>query len=77
MGAVTTTPPLPASPSPLVQYLPWDFHSTFPQPTPEAINAGVISDEDAAPENLRGIHEEHAGEALAVLRDLDRVLDAR
>jgi hypothetical protein len=75
--AVTTPPPLPVSQPPLVQYLPWDFQSTFPQPTPEAIDAGVISDEDAAPENLRALHEEHAREALAVLRDLDRVLDAR
>jgi hypothetical protein len=76
-GPVTAQPPSPVSTPPLVQYLPWDFQSTFPQPTPEAIDAGIISDEDAAPEDLRGIHEEHANEALAVLRDLDRVLDAR
>jgi len=89
-GPVTATPPLPASGpatdtisapdtgvSPLVQRLPWDFQSTFPQPTPEAIDAGVVSDEDAAPQNVRAIHEEHARQMLAVLRDLDAVLDAR
>jgi hypothetical protein len=57
--------------------LPWDFQNTFPQPTPEAIDAGVISDEDATPENVRAIHDEHARELLAVLSDLDTVLDAR
>jgi hypothetical protein len=62
---------------PLVQSLPWDFQSTFPQPTPEAIDAGVVSDEDATPENVRAIHEEHARQMLAVLRELDAVLDAR
>ena len=89
-GPVTATPPLPASGpatysirapdmavSPLVQCLPWDFQSTFPQPTPEAIDAGVVSDEDATPENVCAIHEEHARQMLAVLRDLDAVLDAR
>jgi hypothetical protein len=89
-GRVVTTSPLPASvpatdnvgtsdtalPS-LVQRLPWDFQSTFPQPTPEAIDAGVVSDEDAAPENVRAIHEEHTRELLMVLHDLDAVLDAR
>jgi hypothetical protein len=89
-GRVATTPPLPASvpatvsidtpetdQSPLVQRLPWDFKSTFPQPMPAAIDAGVLSNEDAAPENVRALHEEHARELLMVLHDLDAVLDAR
>jgi hypothetical protein len=60
-----------------VQYLPWDFQKTFPQPTPEAIDAGVVSDEDATPENVRAMHEEQAGQMLWVLSELDCVLDAR
>jgi hypothetical protein len=60
-----------------VQYLPWDFKTTFPQPTREAIDTGVISDEDAEPENVKAIHDEQARELLITLHDLDAVLDAR
>jgi hypothetical protein len=66
--------PQPTSP---VQRLRWDFRTTFPSPTPQAIDAGVIADEDAQPENLPAIHDEHAREMRAVLHDLDAVLDAR
>lgn len=62
---------------PLVQYLKWDFATTFPQPTPEAIDAGVVSDEDCTLEAIRTIHEEHAREAMAVLQEMDIVSDAR
>jgi hypothetical protein len=62
---------------PLVQHLPWDFQNTFPEPTAEAIEAGVIQPEDTEPENIKSIHEEHAREALTALHDLDTVLDAR
>lgn len=65
-----------ASPAP-VQRLKWDFRTTFPQPAAEALDAGVLSEEDAEPENVRSLHEEHARQAMAVLRDLDGVLDAR
>jgi hypothetical protein len=88
-GPVVTTSPPPFSgsasndassagtaPQPSVLCLLWDFQTTFPQPTSEAIDAGVISEDDADPENVRSIHEEHAREALAVLRELDVVLDA-
>jgi hypothetical protein len=68
--SVGTTPPL-------VQRLPWDFRTTFPSPIPQAIDAGVIADEDAQPENLPAIHDEHAREMLMVLHDLNAVLDAR
>jgi hypothetical protein len=86
---VSTTSPLPASspvadttaapdaPSPLIQYLPWDFKMTFPRPTARAIKAGVIADEDTTPQAIRAIHGEHAREALRTLRDLDAVLNAR
>lgn len=66
-----------AAPAPLVQYLPWDFTTTFPQPTDEALETGRILDEDNHPENIKAIHDEHAREALATLHDLDAVLDAR
>ncbi|HEY4311661.1 MAG TPA: hypothetical protein VGN12_19600 [Pirellulales bacterium] len=66
-----------ASESPLVQRLPWDFRSTFPAPTEQALAAGVVRKEDAHPDNVRAIHEEHARESLSVLHDLDAVCDAR
>jgi hypothetical protein len=71
--------PMPAAVDqpPMVQFLKWDFSTTFPQPTSEAIDAGVISDEDTTPEAIRSIHDEHAREALAVLHELDVVMDAR
>lgn len=30
-------------PQPLVQRLPWDFSTTFPQPTDEAVDAGALA----------------------------------
>jgi hypothetical protein len=61
----------------LVQRLPWDFKTTFPRPTDETIQAGIISEEDAEPENVRELHDEHARELLGVLHDLDAVMDGR
>jgi len=49
----------------------------FPPALQEAIDNGVLSEEDAGPENVKAIHDEHAREGLAVLHDLDAVLDAR
>jgi hypothetical protein len=57
--------------------LKWDFRTSFPEPTEEAIEAGTINAEDLHPEGIRSIHEEHAREMLATLHDLDVVLDAR
>jgi hypothetical protein len=62
---------------PLVQHLPWDFQNSYPQPIDEAIDTGIVSDEDLTPENIRAMHDEHARQLLAALRDLDAVLDAR
>ncbi len=61
----------------LILKLKWDFRTSFPEPTEQAIEAGTVTAEDLHPENIRGIHEEHAREMLATLRDLDTVLDAR
>ena len=61
----------------LVQRLKWDFRTTFPQPTQEALDAGVLTEEDTEPENLKSLHDEHAREALAALESIDKVLDAR
>jgi hypothetical protein len=63
--------------SALVQVLPWDFRSSFPEPLEEAIVAGKLHEDDAEPENVKGLHEEHARHALVILSDLDSVLDAR
>lgn len=69
-------PPAAAADTPVLR-LRWDFKATFPHPTEEAIDAGRILDEDTTPDALRSIHQEHAREALATLRSLDAVLDAR
>jgi hypothetical protein len=64
-------------PAPLVQYLPWDFTTTFPQPTDEAIDAGIVHDTDVLPENLKSLHENYTRQCLATLEQLDKVMDAR
>jgi hypothetical protein len=62
---------------PLVLRLKWDFRTSFPEPTEEAIDAGILQPEDATDEGIRSIHEEHARELLVVLNDLSAVMDAR
>lgn len=57
--------------------LPWDFRKTFPNPTQEAIDAGVIDEADTTPDSLRAIHAEHEREASAALRMLDCLQNAR
>lgn len=66
-----------AAPAPLVQRLPWDFRSSFPQPTDEAIDGGVLDESDRLPDNLKALHEAYAAQCLATLAALDKVLDAR
>jgi hypothetical protein len=86
--AESTAVPLPAikpaaqpgeathhNPLPLVQHLRWDFENTFPSPAEEAIENGLIEDDEV--DTVRWIHLDHAKEALAVLDELDAVLDAR
>lgn len=63
--------------APLVERLPWDFTTTFPQPTEEALETGEFLDEDNHPENIKAIHDEHARELLIILHDRDAVLDAK
>jgi hypothetical protein len=65
--------PLP----PPVQRLPWDFKTTFPQPTDDVVDAGLVDESDLQPENLKAMHEQYAREMLATLRALDNVTDAR
>lgn len=55
----------------------WDFENSFPSPLDEAIEEGVIREEDVNPECLKAIHEEHACEMLMVLHEMRVVLDAR
>jgi len=61
----------------LVQALPWDFRTTFPEPLEEAIESGKLHEDDVEFENLRALHEEHANHALMLLSDLHAVMDAR
>lgn len=65
------------STSGLVQVLPWDFRTTFPEPLEEAIEAGKLHEDDVVFENLKSLHDEHASHALTLLSDLDAVMDAR
>jgi hypothetical protein len=69
----SSSPPPPL----LVQVLPWDFSTSFPQPSDAAIEAGTIADEDCTPEGIKLIHAEHAREAAATLCAWDAVRDAR
>jgi hypothetical protein len=55
----------------------WDFRTRFPQPTPEAVDAGLIGPEETGPEAVRAIHGKHASELLSVLRDMDAEAYAR
>ena len=64
-------------PSPLVQRLPWDFCTTFPQPLPEAIEMGILDESDLEPENLASLHQNYANQLLGTLSALDSVMDAR
>jgi hypothetical protein len=61
----------------LVQVLPWDFRTSFPEPLEQAILNGKLQPEDATPENLKALHDEHARHALALLSDLAAICDAR
>jgi hypothetical protein len=73
----TATPPPSVPANGLTLKLNWDFRTTFPEPTEQAIEAGTINAEDLHPEGIRSIHEEQTREMLATLHDLDAVLDAR
>jgi hypothetical protein len=57
----------------LVQVLPWDFRTSFPEPLEEAILNGKLQPEDGTPENLKALNDEHARHALALLSDLDAI----
>jgi hypothetical protein len=61
----------------LLQVLPWDFRTSFPEPMEEAILNGRFQPEDAEPENLAALHDEHARHAMVLLDDLETVMDAR
>jgi hypothetical protein len=73
----TATPPPSVSAKGLTLKLKWDFRTSFPEPTEQAIEAGTINAEDLHPEGIRSIHEEQTREMLATLHDLEAVLDAR
>lgn len=61
----------------LVQTLPWDFCTTFPPVMEDAIEAGILHEEDALPVNLASLHEEQINTCLAALTDLEVIHDAR
>ena len=75
--AASPQPPQRLAHPDLVQILPWDFAATFPEPMPDAIEAGIVSEEDAEPENLKAMHEELARQLLNVLVEQDEIADAR
>jgi hypothetical protein len=55
----------------------WDFRTRFPQPLPDAVDAGVMTAEDALPRNVEAIHQEHGRKMLGALSDLDAAMDER
>lgn len=61
----------------LLQVLPWDFRTSFPQPMEEAILNGTLQPEDVEPESLTSLHQEHGRHAIMLLNDLESVMDAR
>lgn len=61
----------------LIQRLPWDFRTTFPEPRDDAIEEGKLDETDREPENLKSLHESYAQHCLATLKQLDIVTDAR
>jgi hypothetical protein len=63
--------------APLVQRLPWDFKTSFPQPPDDAIDNGVLDETDLEPNNLKSLHENYASQCLSVLAARDKVTDAR
>lgn len=73
----TPTPRAATAASELSIALPWDFQTTFPQPTDEAIDAGVIDPSDTTPQGLQSLHEEYGRVALAMLAERDRLTDVR
>jgi len=77
--AAATAPVLPTPATedcPTVE-LRWDFEQTFPRPLEQAIEAGLLHEEDADPEALRSLHAAHAREVMALLSRIDVVADAR
>ena len=66
----------PNAPPP-IQVLPWDFQTTFPPVLPDAVEAGFIDIDSSFPENAAVLHQQHAGQMLAALQQLDALHDAR
>jgi hypothetical protein len=60
-----------------MQVLPWDFRSSFPPVPDAAIEAGKIYEDDAKPDNIKALHEEHAQHGVVILATLDALLDAK
>jgi hypothetical protein len=53
----------------------WDFKNNFPQPLPEAVDAGQLTAEDTLPHSVQAIHQEHGRRMLGALCDLDAAAD--
>jgi hypothetical protein len=53
----------------------WDFRNNFPQPLPEAVDAGQLTAEDTLPDSVQAIHQEHGRRMLGALSDLDVAAD--
>jgi len=64
-------------PTGLVPVLPWDFRLSFPEVPDAAIEAGKLYEDDATPDNIKALHEEHAQHGLVILATLDALLDAK
>jgi hypothetical protein len=70
------TPPPDVNHRPVMR-LRWDFRTRFPEVLPEVVDAGVMAAEDAAPESVEAIHQEHGRKMLDTLAELDAANDER
>ena len=61
----------------LVQTLSWDFASQFPMASDDAIEAGILSEEDATPPRIAAMHAELSGQLLNILAEQDAITDGR
>ncbi len=73
-GARALSPVDSAVERPVLQ-LRWDFKNKFPQPLPEAVDAGQLTAEDTLPGSVQAIHQEHSRRMLGALSDLDAAAD--
>jgi hypothetical protein len=73
-------PPLshaPADQPTLIQHLPWDFLTTFPDPLEDSLEAGRFTNEEARPAIIQSFHAELGLQLARILTEQDEIADGR